>query len=851
MNSSQAFISLFDNRDVGIDGNESEPEEVPSDLEMEDSDVEEEPEEEGGEEEEEEIEEISEGDSTELRDKVKSLLEVFDEKNLKVVDFLDAISWGDTACTKDAKVRNERTILLRDKKLGGILHRWARPPRRPGSNKRRALGAYPIMKDFAVDFLKNLASTELERLAKFLHSSADGSEDVRTSNLLKTGFKDLSTTMHAHAPVFWTLLESLMDRPSAREETKKEKTKITSTIVCILSYGVSAKGFDTLHALGITMSHKWTANAVERITNQCMKEVKEHIDVRPWLISHDNINIPFRVFSQRLQNQGEFGNGTAATVYVKPNEPPLSDGLNQLLRERRAEGLKNPLTVQEIWDLHVKAYPHVQKNAVYQVLRLLLESDAFNLSAYPGKDSDILKPPPALDQLPTGPENRTLQYLLGTVDIPEASYEGNSRLIEEFLQQLGVTDDQRRKEFGTKRTVPWVGDQLTMDRLRGLFKFRAEDENSYERLDFMALVFGWFHLQMAYAGSLHKQYYGTTRSRGLQQAFVLLQKKGLAKAQIKGPFHHDLNEALYHIAEAHFRVDYLEFGHVEKIEDLRQKSPEELHALAEAIVEKRASSNALEYLHAKREEQRDQQLQQVIMWNRDILQYIVLDQAIRHGDVGLVEASLPHLLFRFVGGSNPKYANEVLELLQGLHKEWPEELAHFVRHHGWLVNLTGKPGSFFPIDKAQEQNIKDIKVTYRSEGPNIKWEYLRKLHPAIHTIREVAGHIEQEFGTLTRGKKHTIPSKELDVMKLQQNYQESGYHRFEPGRKGTKDTIAADITTEGAIKFMSGHTIKQWKDRRTFSRGKAERWPEASEESDEELVPGEAVGEGEDVQKEG
>ena len=32
---------------------------------------------------------------------------------------------------------------------------------------------------------------------------------------------------------------------------------------------------------------------------------------------------------------------------------------------------------------------------------------------------------------------------------------------------------------------------------------------------------------------------------------------------------------------------------------------------------------------------------------------------------------LPTLLFRFTGGGNSKYATEVLELLQGLHREWP------------------------------------------------------------------------------------------------------------------------------------------------------------------------------------
>jgi hypothetical protein len=91
-------------------------------------------------------------------------------------------------------------------------------------------------------------------------------------------------------------------------------------------------------------------------------------------------------------------------------------------------------------------------------------------------------------------------------------------------------------------------------------------------------------------------------------------------------------------------------------------------------VEKHASSKAMEIIDSKPQEERDQQKRQVIQWNRDVLQYIVLDQAIHHGDVGLMEDMLPHLFFRFVGGRNSKYATETLEMLQGFHREWPPEV---------------------------------------------------------------------------------------------------------------------------------------------------------------------------------
>ena len=418
------------------------------------------------------------------------------------------------------------------------------------------------------------------------------------------------------------------------------------------------------------MSHKWTCNAVGRISKCCMDEVLALLDKYPWLLSYDNVNIPFQVFSQRLDNQGEFGNGTAATVYIKRSATPLPPTANFDLQECHVAGIKNPLQPIDILDLVGTSYLRVHSHAKYHVLRFLLESPLFNFSTYEHKHDELLKPPPPVRQLPSGPDHITLQFLLGTVNIPEASYEDNGQLIKEWLHQLGLDTPEMQKELGQEKLIAWVGDQLTIDRLLNLFKFQAEDLNSFYRLDWMLLTFGWLHLLMAAANTFHKQYLGTVRGCGLSQAFDLLQKKGLGKMSTKGPFYHDLNETLYHVAEAHIREDWLLVGKVNSLEDLRKKTPKELVWLANQIVEDHGSSSALNCMDAKPENQRDEVKWQTIMWNRDVLQYIVLHQATKHGDVGLMEDSLPHLLLRFIGGKNSNYATEVLELLQSLQREW-------------------------------------------------------------------------------------------------------------------------------------------------------------------------------------
>lgn len=97
--------------------------------------------------------------------------------------------------------------------------------------------------------------------------------------------------------------------------------------------------------------------------------------------------------------------------------------------------------------------------------------------------------------------------------------------------------------------------------------------------------------------------------------------------------------------------------------------------MAQEIVRKHASTAALGDMESRPEEDQDQEKYLVVQRNRDLLHYIVLDQAIHHGDVGTMQDMLPQLFFRFIGSGNHKYATEILETLQGFHRDWPPEVA--------------------------------------------------------------------------------------------------------------------------------------------------------------------------------
>ncbi|KAI0630349.1 hypothetical protein C8Q77DRAFT_1219914 [Trametes polyzona] len=753
-------------------------------------------------------------------ERVRNILKCMDNNGMNLPMFLDALSWGDEDCVNDPKVRYERTALMVSEELPHILKRWYRAPRTSTSRAHyvRPAGARKALEEFAMDCAAEILDRELESTAHLFRSPEDS-----LSEAALTSFDFAEVALRLQDPVLgapraWTLLHGAMQRARrSRSESRSQSRKnptylqymrshnaaawIKPLTVFLKAKGASAKSLDLLHALGITMSHSWSVRAYAGMSEKSMKELQSVIHRLAWWLAYDNVNFAFRVFSQRLANQSHFDSGTSGSVFVKPHAPPSPPLSNAALQEQRRIGRENPITLADIVALEVAAAPApgIHSHLVHIVLRTLLECPEFDLASYPHRTHVVLAPPPPVNRLLSGPEYITKQYVLGTVHIDEASYDGTKDLIKEWIHQLKLDSTDEQKRTALDRVLVWVGDQLTVDRLRMLANYRCEDLDGYARLDWLVVVFGWFHALMAFAHSLHQQYFGSASGRGLRQAFVHLNRKGLQTVQIKGVFYHHLHEGILHVSEAHFRDCWRKVSAVAR----------ELRELAEKLVHRYASNDAVEDLDALRDGEHDDVLRQSVMWNRDVLYYLLLHQSMESGDVGMMEDLLPHLLYRFAGGGNHKYAVEVLELLQGLHREWPQELKDFVRQNCWLINLTGGPNDFQAIDLVEEHTIKDVKVTYRPKGPNSTWGLMKARAPAIPTLRALDGHITDQFRTVYRGVSHTSPSKEADVQHLDEFYQKARVHEYNAGRDA-EDTVK-EVVAEGYLTTRLIHQDRKMK----------------------------------------
>jgi hypothetical protein len=439
--------------------------------------------------------------------------------------------------------------------------------------------------------------------------------------------------------------------------------------------GTAVKVFDTMSTLGVTLSQKWALTAVEKVARSKMDDLVKRVKTTGFNTTHDNINRMFRVSHQRVGHNSHFDSGTAATIFIPPTEANYRlPETNEEFLKKATKGAKTPISPHEIKELHADAAPRIFNQNVHTVLKMLVNAPGFKFETYEHRESRVFDRPPVSNTLPTGPEHKLDQFVMGTVKIDEASFEGNQQWVDEWSRQLRLDTDEEEEKTGRNRIIIWSGDQLTTSRLRGLKTFRSMDGIPYEQLGWIEPIFGWFHLQMAFATSLHKQYYGTKAGVGFARAFEVLGKKGLASAKVKGNWFHDFEESLKEIATAHLLCIWLEITGTSSLGNLRSKSPDDLKQFAERIVLEFASRAALEESSRQPSPKRDRLREQVIQFNRDLLEYLELDDAIKQGHVSRMEDLLPSLLYRFQGGNNKLYTIEVTELFQKLHKEWTDDV---------------------------------------------------------------------------------------------------------------------------------------------------------------------------------
>ncbi|KAG9094064.1 hypothetical protein FRC06_011195 [Ceratobasidium sp. 370] len=586
---------------------------------------------------------------------------------------------------------------------------------------------------------------------------------------------------------------------------------------------------DMLSSLNLCMSYRSVTATLSTLSQSIRQAALEAVQNFPFLIVHDNIRIKKAVRSQRCDNQTMTDNGTAMTVIILPEsarpaweDPEEIRALNSHIERRRALGTSLRITAKDIFNAQRQERVLEHKlGHIFDILRAIpCLKGAAALSHH------RLQRLPSWHQLKSGPDHVTRQFMLATRPIDESSYSGNLMVIQDIMRQLGFDSGDQLVRLALERIIAWVGDELTISRLRMLKWLRQEEKNAYDRLDPFVPLFGWFHALMCLAFCVFENHRGSIAGLGLARTVNSLQRLGFSVDMRRTrPDYHTVKECLMHDFESRVRDLWLEETGTKTLEELNAwirdpvRTPEDIFAAGKHIQRTRVSRQALPLYQAELRcsgRPLDAVFVESLLQNRHEEMFWDLRHAVKHGDVGHIEDLVPDLLVFFTGSRNTNYARQMYELLQTLYYESTDKMRYAIRENCWLVNMTGRPNGFYPVDQRQELNNGGI----RSHGPapqsGATWDDLAIASPLIPLYMDIVKHVKDSIARTQYSRVHKDPAWEKDLDVLMHDHALTQVMVPVPGREvPTTSKPCKDFFKLGSTILQDSDALDKYTDQRT------------------------------------
>ncbi|KAG8726525.1 hypothetical protein FRC10_007000, partial [Ceratobasidium sp. 414] len=196
---------------------------------------------------------------------------------------------------------------------------------------------------------------------------------------------------------------------------------------------------------------------------------------------------------------------------------------------------------------------------------------------------------------------------------------------------------------------------------------------------------------------------------------------------------------------------------------------------------------------------------------RDLEMFWDLRHAVKHGNVGHMEDLIPELLVFFTGSRNSNYAKQMYEILQVMQYESTDAIRHSIREHCWLVNMAGRPNSFYPIDQRQELNNKGIREYGPPPQGGTSWEDYEKASPLIPIYADIVEHVENSVHKVHRSRIHKDPAWEKDLDILFKDHAKTHLLTPVPGRKfATKSDKGKDYFKLGSMAIQDRGVLAKY-----------------------------------------
>ncbi|KAK7678135.1 hypothetical protein QCA50_018928 [Cerrena zonata] len=503
------------------------------------------------------------------------------------------------------------------------------------------------------------------------------------------------------------------------------------------------------------------------------------IDLRSWLptverpgttLQHGTSALAFPlahgVTSEHLKCAAELW----ATDPLNPNIPPSQHRPKRTWVDCLPRPIPNYTTVSEV--------PSFYRILAWHFRRVLVEHCA--------EFKHFRKQLGAPETMMQIPVEKTTHIPCRAMDINSSTADGQAQIAESLFSQsnLGDPTDTPGVVDIREHVVLVHGDLGTGERLQSVKESRAIETKPVRRLEMVIFIPGLFHLLMACADAIWKMYFEPQDLRatddGLFRQSCKIRPNESGRLGSKPGFRlmHDL---IHH----HGTARMLDVWQNDLKKRTSHNSFAEYAASKPTWDEVTARSLDLVQTYVNKPQHKDGLFRNNSLILLNLLNYIELAHAMKHGDIGRVEGTFLHWIFVFKTVGKHKYATALIKVMNDLKYTYSEELARAIRLN-WLCNPTGKADGFRAIDWLVELMNLYIKVIYSGVGYTRTFQLIIKQSPLIDIFRRVHTLMQDNFHLLHRSVRHAPPNLQNTLTVLQHLLEESKAHEVHLGRKAYK-----------------------------------------------------------------
>lgn len=225
-----------------------------------------------------------------------------------------------------------------------------------------------------------------------------------------------------------------------------------------------------------------------------------------------------------------------------------------------------------------------------------------------------------------------------------------------------------------------------------------------QKYDWIRPIAGLFHLRMAVTRMILSAHEDKEDGRDILSMKRFSRMLGRTKIWGKAAStnFHQCDELIRQVTEALVLSLVMTELNVYTLGDMREKlKSTDWVALIENMVEKYTQVVKIENIWNGPVEGRDVLLENASLMLQHGLMYLDLSTAIRKGDTGRVAREMEILTVLFHGGTQYKYAAELLDWSAGMCHSWSDSMKLFWYTH-CVVNLGGRKNKFLATDEFNE-----------------------------------------------------------------------------------------------------------------------------------------------------